>query len=168
MQKKLIFLIVTLWLTMFLTAIRAEVISEHNEQHVAQDAAQNLLRDKGCRWTDTTRKEGFRLMDEGQAIRILGNELLVVCVSWDQPSQSGDVMVSWEPPTERADGTPLDPDEIDHYLLHGFNGIVYEIPGDRTSATVKTLGPGNYTIRMQAVDTNGVQSAFSNPVELVL
>ena len=79
--------------------------------------------------------------------------------------------LSWEPPTTRVDGQPLDPaTELDEYRLYcdGLDAVAipsatsngeYEITKDQLFP-----GYGEYDCGLTAVDTEGLESAMSNMV----
>lgn len=70
--------------------------------------------------------------------------------------------VSFIPPTEREDGTPLAPAEIKEYRIY-VNGIhVRTIRPDENPATLKGLISGENTVQMMTIDTNDKRSVLSN------
>lgn len=81
--------------------------------------------------------------------------------------------LSWEPPTSRQDGTPMDPvTELKGYQLH-CGGVVTTLPatGVRSSSyrIVKheaLPGYGTTPCYLVAVDTEGRKSPKSNSVEV--
>lgn len=91
-----------------------------------------------------------------------------------------DLQVSWEPPTQRADGTAFDPaTEIDHYTLYcdstaggPYVEATTQIPGTATgsaySVPAATFFPayGDYYCVMTTTDLGGRESAFSQEVLL--
>jgi len=80
-----------------------------------------------------------------------------------------EVVVQWDAPTEREDGTPLSLSEIHSYTAYVFEGAnshaITDIPSIDTSLMI-TLYPGDNTINMTTVDTEGRESARSNDVFL--
>lgn len=93
-----------------------------------------------------------------------------------QESDPVEVTVTWDPPTQRLDGLPMDPaTEISHYTLlcatdeaGPFEGG-YQIPGltpDGTHAAALTDvfpdGYGDYWCVLTATDTDGRESGPSN------
>lgn len=87
--------------------------------------------------------------------------------------ESGTVTFQWEPPTERVDGTPLDPaTEIGFYELRCWDVetpgeyTTLEIPGQSEggsyTSAMADLFPdyGHYECELSAVDNYGVYSDF--------
>ncbi|HLT89972.1 MAG TPA: fibronectin type III domain-containing protein [Woeseiaceae bacterium] len=79
---------------------------------------------------------------------------------------TGSATLSWEPPTERADGTALT--DLAGYRIHygRMSGVYdYEIdiatPGV-TTYVVENLVPGDWYFAMIAYDTQGLESELSN------
>ena len=69
-------------------------------------------------------------------------------------------------PTEREDGTRLDKSEISHFNVY-LNG---ELTGRTAGNECAYSGPisgGEYDLTATTVDTNGLESAHSDPVSLV-
>jgi len=72
-------------------------------------------------------------------------------------------VISWTPPTERVDGTPLAADEIGNYILRQDSVIIRDdIPGTDVTVTVSDLGPGQYCFDMATQDTEGRIGPFSD------
>ena len=102
---------------------------------------------------------------------LLALPLAVVTADWDPPAYD----LSWEPPTERVDGTPIDPTaDIAHYVLYcgiaeegPFETVAYEIPGQAEEGAHEVLMGevfpeyGEYYCRMTAVDNDGFESDYS-------
>lgn len=81
--------------------------------------------------------------------------------------------LTWEPPTERADGTPLDPmTEIAEYRLVCGEVVTTIEPtvahGERYELTKHEILPGYgaWDCHMTAVDTDGLESAPSMTVAI--
>jgi predicted phage tail protein len=83
---------------------------------------------------------------------------LAVCgVAWAAFAVT--VSSSWEAPTQREDGTPLDAAELSHYDLSCDGGIFARIDGSSTTHTITTtLTPGEYSCQLVAVDIYGSES----------
>jgi hypothetical protein len=76
------------------------------------------------------------------------------------------VHITWAPPTHREDGTPID--NIDRYILeYELNGykVKFEIRGTEFYFPIPL--DADLSIRLAAVDTAGLESKFSESVELV-
>jgi len=70
--------------------------------------------------------------------------------------------VTYTPPTQREDNTPLLPSEIAGYKVYDQSGAeVLALPGDATSFTVPANGQ---TLFVTTLDTDGRESVFSQPV----
>ena len=103
-------------------------------------------------------------------MRILIALLLLAPLAVVADGNSTPTNLSWEPPTEREDGSALDPaTEIESYTLvcEGAANLEHSIPG--LSATGEYDAPyadvfpdhGEYTCRLNAVDTDGRVSDLS-------
>lgn len=101
--------------------------------------------------------------------------VMVVLLAMVAPAMA--LEISWAPPTEREDGKALDPaTEIAHYDLYcggpdgDYSMSSYEIPGTETDgqhvAPISDILPdyGEYSCVMTATDTDGLESAYSQPV----
>lgn len=140
------------------------IISSHNEQHVAEQAARDLLRKEGCAWTNTTRPVRFRLVRDADGIRVLGNELMVVCIEKPAgPSAQAKVLISWDHPTTRADGTALSLDEIQGYLVV-FSGVEFPV-GKETRLLIEGVDVGDHPVQLFTIDTRGQPS---KPAQLMV
>lgn len=76
-------------------------------------------------------------------------------------TRSSSVLLSWDRPTQREDGTPLAPDEIRGYVIE-YDDQRVEVTG--YSHTVEGLPPGRYSFRIATIDSDGRQGAFSEAV----
>jgi hypothetical protein len=90
----------------------------------------------------------------------------VVAMTSVQISEGGTTL-SWEPPHENVDGTPLS-DLIGYRVYVGLTSRAYNAPIELNDPTMSSyfveLLPGDYYISMTAVDAEGNESAFSNEV----
>jgi hypothetical protein len=82
------------------------------------------------------------------------------------------VTLSWNPPTQYTDGSPLDPTDIGGYILYyGTGSQQYTVSVDVGDVTTKTiaglLDTMTYHFVATAYDTMGTESGFSSP-ELVV
>jgi hypothetical protein len=71
------------------------------------------------------------------------------------------LMLYWDAPQSREDGTPLYSNEIAHYQMY-HNGEFYEQTESGAVLEMDVTLDGDYLIR--AVDTNGLESDFSNVI----
>lgn len=77
--------------------------------------------------------------------------------------------VSWSPPVERVDGTPLPVEELAGYELHWGTsaGSLTEtlfVTSDVTQHMITGLSDGTWYFAVKAVDTNNLTSDFSTVV----
>ena len=97
-------------------------------------------------------------------LRIKNSLLVLALVAF--PVAAADLAVTWEAPTMREDGTPLDASEIANYTLNcGGDPITipagvseYRVPG---SDIFPRYGP--HDCYMTTVDINGLESKPSEP-----
>lgn len=81
---------------------------------------------------------------------------------------NGSTTLSWTPPTQNVDGTPLT-DLAGYRIYYGTtlgsynNQLVIDNPGV-TSVVVENLTPGTWYFVSTSVDSEGVESTFSNPL----
>ena len=86
---------------------------------------------------------------------------------------SGSVELSWQPPTENADGSTLsDLSGYNIYVGTSSNNFEYrEIRLDNpglTAYVVENLEPGTYYFAATAFNSSGVESAFSGEVVRII
>jgi hypothetical protein len=82
---------------------------------------------------------------------------------------SGSVTLSWQPPTENADGSPLT--DLSGYNIYvgvapntyDYMEIRLDNPG-LTAYVVDNLDPGTYYFAATALNSSGVESTFSGEV----
>lgn len=70
--------------------------------------------------------------------------------------------VTWDPPTQRVDGSNLPPSEIREYNIYVNASYHSTVDGQETTAGVVVNGAGNYCINVTTVDQDGRESVFSN------
>lgn len=75
----------------------------------------------------------------------------------------------WTTPTQREDGTSLDPDEISGYRIYhssedGLQEEVYEVPAGATHYAVEDLPEGTHYFAISAIDADGLESELSELV----
>lgn len=90
------------------------------------------------------------------------------------PAVSKSLTLSWTAPTSRANGDPLLLSELAGYEIYYFlDGSTDEqiIPVNDPATTSYTTAPlpaGTYYFAISAVDTSGVYSELSEPVEVII
>jgi hypothetical protein len=79
-------------------------------------------------------------------------------------AQAATLTLTWTPPTEYEDGTPLFEQDLDYYTVH-INGQpvanLAVVVGTWTADIVITA-PGTHDVNMTVTDLNGETSVFSN------
>lgn len=80
------------------------------------------------------------------------------------------VLVAWNPPTERADGAELATEEIDSYRVFLSDGGDYQfvVETEVAEAVINGLSAGEYSFVVTTMDSRGVESVRSNPVNIVI
>lgn len=93
--------------------------------------------------------------------------ILLIGLMLSCTAQAKICLLKFIPPTEREDGTPLDPSEISHYLVLDRN-LAEVYPSPLTGANTGAVGwftfgdcPTLEDLRMITVDTDGRQSLLS-------
>lgn len=128
----------------------AAEISQHDRQDMALQKAIQLCQAKGgiASWTMSER---FRLANDPQGYRVIGNELLIVC-RIPQAATPPKWLLTWARPTTRADGTALAVNQIAGYevllsdqLLAFVPGLEYRAEGVRRGdpVAVRTVDTDN-------------------------
>jgi hypothetical protein len=84
-------------------------------------------------------------------------------------TESG-VTLSWTPPGTRVDGSSIALSEIDRYKIHyGQNPQKLdketEVPAGTTKSVITNLASGPWYFTIQVIDTNGLSSEPSDPIE---
>ncbi len=77
---------------------------------------------------------------------------------------SGSVPLAWAQPSKNSDGSPLT-DLAGYILSYGTSPGQYDTTintGNMTNYTINNLPPGTYHIAVQAYDTSGNSSSYSN------
>ena len=75
------------------------------------------------------------------------------------------VEVTFAPPTEREDATPLPITDIQHYQVYVSGNPDITIPNTNNTGEI-VLSPGLYDIHVTTVDTDGRESVPSNIVSV--
>lgn len=156
-------LFLVVWFSLVTADLFAEAIqiSEHDQQHVAEQAARDALRAEGCAWTKTTRAQRFRLVKDSSSYRVIGNELLIICVE-QLPAKTQKISMIWQPPTKRENGQPLQPSEIAGYKVY-FDDV-FQLITSATSYQAETKTAPK-KIGVKTVDAKGLDSI---PAEVFL
>lgn len=95
----------------------------------------------------------------------------IVTLSVITPSRR--VLVTWDAPASREDGSMLDPLDIQGYRIHvcpeGENAFetIATTTGTGTDMVVD-LAPGTYTLTVSVIDTNGLESNMSSSTDFVI
>jgi hypothetical protein len=84
-----------------------------------------------------------------------------------QGAASGTALLSWTPPTERVDGSPID--SLSGYrVLYGQASMDYssqvQVGSGVTSHLIEDLGPGTWYFAVTAIASDGMESAPSQEV----
>lgn len=92
--------------------------------------------------------------------------LFAVCSLAQLPAPPVSITLSWEAPIARADGTPLQVEELAGYVLDNScaSEPVIITGGDQLSHTLPIIIPFDCVFSVVAVDKNGV---FSTPTEKI-
>ena len=72
------------------------------------------------------------------------------------------VMLTWIPPVEREDGTPLLLSEIEEYRLHINDYKTFTIPGTETSYDLGDNVADGVRFKLTTIDHDGRESQLSN------
>lgn len=95
--------------------------------------------------------------------------LLTAFVVWGFASgaYASDIVLAWEAPTEREDGSEIE--TIDRYNLYTtidnvFQGVI-EVTADSTSFSIPDVAIGNYTFQISTVES-GLESELSSPASV--
>jgi len=86
------------------------------------------------------------------------------------PSGTGSFKINWIPPVSRADGSPLQPSEIDGFRIYlgkapgAYASSVNVTDGTAHTATVTNLSSGTYYLVMTTYDASGRESGYSQEI----
>lgn len=99
--------------------------------------------------------------------------MIILMTFWafvNQDANAGNVSITWEKPTQREDGSALNPEEIGGYRVY-YSSVglerVHEVEGDLTETVINELF-GLYDFQITTVDSNGLESKRSDKVSLLL
>lgn len=119
-----------------------------------------------------------RLIDDYRVPMRLGVWLAaLVCVTllglWVSSAYAADAQLSWQHPTERVDGTPLPLAEIAQTrinwgLCSGELNQAVDVPAPATTHTLPGLNYGTWCFVARTVDTGGLVSDPTGPVQKVI
>jgi ABC-type glycerol-3-phosphate transport system substrate-binding protein len=79
----------------------------------------------------------------------------------------GRISLSWTAPSTRTDGSSLAVSEIEAYTVYigeSVEELEAALDTDESSATIDNLEPGSYYFAVSVTDTEGLESALSDPV----
>lgn len=80
---------------------------------------------------------------------------------------AGDAIVSWDPPLEYEDGTPILANEITKYSIfygqtnNGPYNFKVDVAGNINTVTINGLAKGTWYFVATATTSNGMESAYS-------
>lgn len=154
-------LIGLLLVALYAPSVLSDPISEHDRQDMALQKALDLCMDRGGAFS-WSMPQRFRLVDDPQGYRIIGNELLIVCVVRNAAPKP--ITLRWTHPTKRADGTDLGLSEIAGYNLF-LDGRKMVIPVVN-EYVVENVAPGIHTFQIQTIDKNNLLSDLSGSVSV--
>lgn len=137
------------------------VFESANEYKAIQEAVNQIL---PCAQVSIVRPRDARYTVTGSGV-IQGAGLAVTCVKTATGAFS--VMLSWTIPVSREDGTPLQADEISHYLVYS-SGKVVEVASTKESLFIDGLSAGEYHFSILTVDTDGLKSKPSSVISTTL
>lgn len=83
------------------------------------------------------------------------------------PAMAADVMLTWDPPTQREGGSLLPASEIGGYIVKNGNDLL-TVEGNVNELTIPDLPPGEYFFSVATVDIDGLKSAFSETVSILI
>ncbi len=83
------------------------------------------------------------------------------------PAIAADVTLTWDSPTERENGSQLPATEIGGYIVKNGNDLL-TVEGNINELTIPDLPPGEYFFSVATVDTDGLKSAFSETVSILI
>ncbi len=82
--------------------------------------------------------------------------------------------LTWLPPSTRENGEPLSPSEIEGYYLYTVNlrtddeQMIYVEEDGSSSFSLEDFSIGSYEVSIATIDTDGLRSDFSEPVDISL
>lgn len=154
-------LIGLLLVALYAPSVLSDPISEHDRQDMALQKALDLCMDRGGAFS-WSMPQRFRLVDDPQGYRIIGNELLIVCVVRNATPKP--VTLRWSHPTKRANGDDLRLDEIAGYNLF-VDGNKMFLPVV-TQYVIEKVDPGIHVFQIQTIDKNNLISDLSGSVSV--
>ncbi len=121
---------------------------------------------------DTGTNSNIRIsVSDGKGTAYLPTFAINVAGSPSGGTQS--VVLEWNPPTAREDGSPLSPSQIAGYTVYygtspdSFTQSIYVPGGNNTQATLNNLATGKTVyVALTASDTSGLQSEYSNVLQV--
>lgn len=92
-------------------------------------------------------------------MRLLLTLLLLPTIAYSAAQYSRTLGYQWDAPTERLDGTPLEPNELAGYELD-HNGTIHQTTA--TEIDIVITQTGEHCARVRASDTDGQWSPWSD------
>ncbi|AMQ87251.1 PA14 domain-containing protein [Marinobacter sp. LQ44] len=88
----------------------------------------------------------------------------------DNGASAGSVTLSWTPPLTRVDGSSISLSEISGYVINYGQAPtnmpqILEVPAGTTEARIEGLSSGDWYFTIRVIDTNGLSSEPSDPVQ---
>ena len=136
----------------------------HNEQQAAIGIAYDYLFGEGCTRPEHSRTHPYTLVKTDTGYDIIGNTVSVRCRTWPAGAS---IIISWEAPTAREDGSALAPRDIVGYELRYNGGADVEAVAG-TTLTLEDMQPGSYEFEVRAIDISGRPSEWSSAEAAVL
>lgn len=143
-----------------------EYVSQHNELPPAYLSAIHQLGDCPARYIGVARKGRNIVYLAHPGAVIVQNDIVFKCTQ-----KMGSAVLSWATTATRENGDALESGEIVNYeiLVSSFDGTrAIEVPGTATEYTIDDLKPGDYQVTISTVLTDGLQSAWSEPVSVTI
>jgi hypothetical protein len=161
MMKKIILISIP-----FLLALDSGETSYHNDEIIAFEQAVKRLQEAGCLEWERKRISLVTQTRETENKTIISGQVFSVeCIKWPTTiAPLVSVKVSWTPPESRENGEALTAEEISHYEIH----INEEVYISRGYEWIKEFQYGKYSLRMLAVDTEGLKSDLTQPVSFTV
>jgi hypothetical protein len=109
---------------------------------------------------------------DGSSVASLPSFSITVAATGTSPGSTSSVTLSWEPPTENSNGTPLV--NLDGYMVYygqqagALTNVVNVSNPGLTSYVVQNLSPGTYYFAVASVNSAGVESSLSSVVSTTI
>lgn len=85
--------------------------------------------------------------------------------------QSADIVIDWQPPTSRIDGSAINMSEIDSYVIFIRNKSktffkILEIDGTSSAVNLEDFVPDDYIVLISVIDSLNTWSEWSNTYQI--